>query len=174
VGLLAVWAFAASCHPGHAEIIGVWRNQTNQIISVGSDLNGVLTQSAACAPLLTMHVNRDPYDNYALEFDLNQRVYFPPAERMYFGSAEYFCSSDQSVPMCRFCEVRNEQMNCQTTEQNITGYGQPVVHNCTWVRLSTTAAPREMGPGAGCPKAQAGCPIDTIVTSTGTDAGTRD
>jgi hypothetical protein len=131
--------FAAGCGPGDAEIVGFWRNQTRQYLSLGADLHGIMTQTPTCTPVLSVYVTRDPFEGFSLRFEPDQRIYYPPAIAPKF-QGDSFCSSKSSVPMCRFCEIDGESMSCESPEQEIVGAGAGVTHNCSWTRLTTISA----------------------------------
>jgi hypothetical protein len=167
-----------SCKPDEPEIVGAWRNDTQQLLVIEPNLTGKLLQERMCAPPLVVSIHRDPFDAYAIRFDPNQLVYFPLVQKELFAPSEYFCASKDSVPMCQFCRVEDKTMSCTTTEQKITGRGATVVHNCNWRRVETTTAtisdmcPPPVDGGAGC---RAGAsPIDGGEDAGDLDAGVTD
>ncbi|MCK6546017.1 hypothetical protein L6R52_09120 [Myxococcota bacterium] len=177
---LALALTAVACSPDAPEIAGVWRNGTGQLMVIEPDLTGVVWQEEACAPPLSFTMHRDPYDGYAIRFDDNQSIYFPLAQKDLFAPSEYFCSSKDSVAMCRFCRLDGDTLGCERTEQKITGRGGLVTHDCTWARATGTSTtsidagvtcPVPFDAGTGCrvalpPNPDAGVPEDAR-----TDAG---
>ena len=138
---------AAGCGVDDAEILGSWTNRSGQQLIVGGDMSAQLTQAATCTPDLIAIIERDPFDGYAIRFEPNQRIFYPPSQQgAFFG--ESFCSSKKSVPMCRFCQVDGQEMVCESPEQEIVGAGVGVVHDCNWARsiLTSTAAPQVCRP----------------------------
>jgi hypothetical protein len=129
-------AITLSCSPDASKIVGTWINNDRQVLTLDKTLHGKLSQIARCGTPLAVRAYRDPYDLYAIQFDLNQLIYFPPRELQFFGGAEFFCADKDSVPMCNFCEIQGRSMICQTTEQKITGFGETVTHDCTWHQIS--------------------------------------
>ncbi len=153
-GVLLCGVLFVACSVDTPEIIGIWKNGTNQVLRVGSELDATMTQSATCAPTLTMFIDRDPFDGYAVRFDSNQRVFYPEKiAKNFIGDS--FCSSQKSVPMCRFCQIDGSTMSCESAEQEIVGFGFPVTHSCEWTRLLTetsTARPAGCGFAGADPK----------------------
>lgn len=141
-----------ACGSDTAEIIGVWKNGTDQILDVGSDLRGTLTQTNRCAPRLAMFMHRDPFDNYAIRFEPNQNVFFPVDIAEQFLPNEFFCSSRDSVPMCRFCRVDGDALRCEAPEQDLARINPKVKHDCAWVRVSTASTATIATSTAGCPR----------------------
>lgn len=140
---------ALACNPDEPQVVGRWQNSTKQLLVIEKDLSGRLTQQARCAPDLRITMHRDPFDAYALFFEENQPIYFPLVQQALFQPNEFFCSSKDSIAMCRFCRLTDpDHLDCESTEQKITGLGSLVTHECAWVRVQTsstsTAAP-------GCP-----------------------
>ncbi len=132
---IALWA---ACSPDAPKIVGTWRNRDKQILTVNPTLKGTVYQLTACAPPLAVDIHRDPYDAYAIQFEIDQTVYFPPAEASRFGGAQFFCSSSDSDPMCSFCRINGRSMTCMAPEQKISGFGATVMHDCNWTQLSTS------------------------------------
>lgn len=183
VATAAAVAFAAlaACSQDPPEVVGLWRNGTNQLMVVGPDLTGVVYQEAPCTPSLRIHLHRDPYDAYAVRFEDNQSIYFPLAQKELFAPAEYFCASKDSVPMCQFCRLEGDTMSCSTTEQKITGRGVLVTHDCAWRRLipGTGTSTTPVDAGLTCPgtfDAGGGCRpnVDDRIDAGDADAGVRD
>jgi hypothetical protein len=163
---VVAFAASASCKPGAAAIVGTWKNQTNQILRVNADLTGSLTQEAACSPLLAVTVDRDPFDAYFIRFNIDQMIFIPTEEKQYFAGVDSFCSKSDSQPMCRFCEVSGAEMNCKKTEQNLTDFGRPVVHDCSWTH--TSSSPRVPPSPIPCDHTDAsGCSTETSTSADG-------
>lgn len=133
-GLAGVVACGVESNPG---VIGVWRNGTHQVLNVRPDLTGWLTQSATCSPTLEVSLERDPFGGWAIRFEPNQRIFYPPIQKRFF-LGESFCSSPGSMPMCNFCQVEETRMTCDATRQEIVGSGVRVSHDCSWLSVPTT------------------------------------
>src|SRR5262249_25786077 len=124
IGAVIVGVLGAhACSPDAPLVVGTWRNRDKQLLTVGTDLHGLVYQLTPCTPPLAVKVHRDPYDAYAIQFVPDQTVYFPPEEASLFGGTQYFCSSSDSDPMCSFCRIDGNQMNCTSPEQKISGFG---------------------------------------------------
>lgn len=172
------------CGPKEPEISGTWRNDASQLLFVGPNLEGQVTQEAPCSARLSIKVRRDPYDGYSIRFEPGQTVFFPPLQRTNFGMNEYFCASKDSVPMCAFCRVEGDSMKCNTPGQKIAGSGATVHHDCNWVRVSTSSTSTTTTEAERCEKIRegaqicsgsggvdAGSPADGGATDGGADAG---
>ncbi|MCC7386262.1 MAG: hypothetical protein IT384_30745 [Deltaproteobacteria bacterium] len=145
LGALA-FAVAAACGVDEADMVGTWVNQNGQALRVDRELHGLLTQTPSCAPVLSVFATRDPFDGFSIRFEQNQRVYYPDdISTLFVGDS--FCSSQSSVPMCKFCVIDGDQMLCEQAEQEIVGAGASVVHNCTWTRSATASVDRPIPPG---------------------------
>lgn len=129
----AIWA----CGTEDTKLVGLWRNGTGQVMNVRSDLSAYLTQASTCSPTLEVDLERDPFGGWAIRFDANQRVFYPPVQQRFFRG-DSFCASPSSKPMCTFCQVEDTKMVCEVTEQDIVGSGVRISHDCTWLRVATT------------------------------------
>jgi hypothetical protein len=167
-----------ACSPDAPKIVGTWQNRDHQVLSIGPTLHGKLSQIAKCGPPLDVRVYRDPFDAYAIQFDINQLIYIPPRELQFFQGAEFFCADQDSDPMCNFCRIDGKTMTCNSTDQKITGFGEPVTHDCVWTQISTAITSTVTGgfrlPGS-CPTSpnDGGCGtpgLQPIDASTAMDA----
>jgi hypothetical protein len=169
--LLAAIGVAFACNPDEPELIGRWSNTTKQTLVIESDLSGRLTQEATCAPDLQMAIHRDPWDAYAFFFVDNQAIYFPVEQKALFAPNEYFCASKDSVAMCRFCRLADaDHLECEQTEQKITGRGAFVTHDCNWTRVQTSSTTTSSVSCPAQPDAGTGCRA-TVLVGDGPDAG---
>lgn len=132
-----VGALAWACGTEDSGVVGLWQNGTRQVMNVRPDLTAFLTQAATCTPTLEVDLERDPFGGWAIRFDSNQRVFYPPVQRRFFRG-ESFCSSPGSKPMCNFCQLEETKMVCEPTAQEIVGSGVRIAHDCTWLRIATT------------------------------------
>lgn len=163
---------ALACAPDEPEVVGRWQNSTQQLLVIEKDLTGRLTQEARCAPDLRITMHRDPLDAYAVIFEDNQSIYFPLEQKALFQPNEFFCSSKESIPMCRFCRLSDpNHLDCEQTEQKITGLGSLVTHECAWVRVETSSTSTTSD---NCPRvadAGTGCRATAVVGNEDPDAG---
>ncbi len=173
--LFLLFLVAIACSPNPPAVSGRWTNKTKQLLVIEEDLSGRLTQEARCSPQINVTIHRDPLDAYSIVFNENQPVYFPVVQRPFFEPNEFFCASKDSTPMCNFCLVQeNNSLDCEETEQKISGRGGLVTHDCTWTRVTTTTTSTS---SMGCPvvpDAGAGCRAINTVIDPSPDAGVRD
>jgi hypothetical protein len=136
LGLLALGTPA--CGTEDTTLPGRWQNGTRQVLEIRPDLSGWLTQAATCTPTLEVDLERDPFGGWAIRFDDNQRIHYPPVQQRFF-EGDSFCSTPGSKPMCNFCQLEETKLTCEPTKQEIVGSGVRITHDCTWLRVGTTS-----------------------------------
>jgi hypothetical protein len=147
LGLLVLGALAAlaGCGPEDFPLVGLWQNGSGQQLALGPGQVGTLTQTATCAPNLAVAAVRDPFGGWSIDFDDDQRIFYPPSIAADF-TGEAYCASSGTKPMCAFCRRAEDRLDCEPTEQEIIGQGKSVTHDCSFRFVSTATVVKRTWP----------------------------